>query len=450
LTKRPTVLKSMPFDLSLRDALGERLRVLPDQCAQYDVSGVVPKSVALPSNADEAALAMRAASAEGAVIVLRGAGTKSQRPPAPRAVDVVLASTKCATAIEHAAADLTVTVGAGATLAALERALSKAGQWWPCDAPFGESATVGGTIAANAQGALRLRYGAIRDLLLGARIVTVDGTIARAGARVVKSVAGYDLHKLLIGSWGTLALIVEATFKTAPLPETEKGVVARFADAASACQAAIAIARSNLFPSAVTLHDEPSARRVGALLAYAARKRWLLVARCGGNRRSVARQLDGIATLCRAAGGEESADIDGAAIARAWTTIRELAGGIQYPHSRYLTVKFSSLPTDAAAVLEAARAAWPEAELTAHPCVGVAFAHVPADSDAFDGAGVVDAISRFSQSGWTAAVTAAPAHACTKLPAPPSNFVPVKLTRAVKAAFDPDGALDPGRLPGGV
>jgi len=138
----------------LRDALGERLRVLPDDCAEYAVAGVVPKSVALPRDEREAALALACASAEGAVVALRGDGSKSHRPPAPRTIDVAIDARAIGGVVRHSAADLTITVGAGTTLAQLESALARAGQFWPCDAPFAQTATVGGTIAANANGAL--------------------------------------------------------------------------------------------------------------------------------------------------------------------------------------------------------------------------------------------------------------------------------------------------------
>jgi glycolate oxidase FAD binding subunit len=442
-------MKSIPFDLSLRDALGDRMRVLPAECARYAVSGIIPKSVALPAKAQEAALALKAASAEGASVVIRGAGTKMHRAPPPRAVDVVLDLTACAGIIEHAASDLTVTVGGATKLADLESALARAGQFWPCDAPFAQSATVGGTIAANAVGALRQGYGAVRDLLLGANAFTADGTAVRMGARVVKSVAGYDTHKLLVGSYGTLAAIVEATLKVAPLPETERSVVARFPDAASAVEAAIAIARSSLWPMATTLHDGVSARRVGALLPYVTLDQWILVSRFGGNRRSVSRQSDGIVALCRSAGAQAASDLDGAASPRAWAGIRELAGGDTYPVPANMVLKIVALPTDVAEVLHAARSAWPRAELTSHPANGVAFVHVPFEVESFNASTFVEMFGRCARSGWTAAVLAAPHLVASQMPEtpPPSS---VRLIRAVKAAFDRAGVLDPGRLAGGV
>lgn len=452
--------------MSLRDALGERLRVLPDDCKRFPISGVIPKSVALPRDGKETALALAAATAEGATVVVRGTGTKSHRLPPPRTVDVVLDTSGLDDVIEHAAEDLIITVGGGAPLAKLEAVLRAHGQFWPCDAPFAANATVGGTIASNAHGALRLRYGPLREQILGARLATPDGTLVRTGARVVKSVAGYDAHKLMAGSFGTLGVIVEATLRVAPLPETENVVVARFRSPVSACAIARAVAASALFPLAIVLVDDACARRVGALLAHASSASWLLLVRCGGNKRSVARQVADLKTACDAAGADAVSVLDHAATPRAWSDIRELAGGAPYDASRFVAVKVTSLPTDTPAALADARNRWPAAEISAQPGSGIVYAHIPA-SDAVAPTGTdgelprVENLARaYSRAGWSASILSGPpsmastssqAARARALPAyVTAPGTPTRLFRAVKAALDPAGTLDPGRLPGGV
>ena len=448
--KRRRVLRSMPFDLSLRDALGERLRVMPDECADYAIAGAVPKSVALPRDAREAAHALACASAEGAIVALRGAGTKAARPPAPRSIDVVVGTAGLAGIVEHAAADLTITVGAGTTLAKVEQTLAAAGQFWPCDAPFAQSATIGGTIAANANGALRLRYGALRDIVLGAGIVTPDGVALRTGSRVVKSVAGYDVHKLLIGSFGTLGLIVDVTLKVSPLPELQRIAVARFANASAACAAARHIAGSALLPMAITLHDEPSARRVGALLPYVARGTWLLLVRCGGNKRSVDRQIDDVTTGCKDGGAEAIGILDRAASVRAWADVREVSGGAAYARDAFAVVKIVSLPTLTASSIADVHEDWPSGEVSAQPASGVIFAHLDVATSADARATLVALLDRCRRSGRQATLTSAPPALCDLAFDPRIPSTPVRLMRAVKAAFDPSGVLDPGRLLAGV
>src|SRR5262249_8238640 len=121
--------------------------------------------------------------------------------------------------VEHEPGGLTVTVQAGVTIASLQAALGTRGQWLSLD-PAGAGpaprATVGGVLAANASGPRRHLYGTARDLLIGVTVVTADGEVVRGGGKVVKNVAGYDLPKLFVGSYGTLGIIVEATLKLRP------------------------------------------------------------------------------------------------------------------------------------------------------------------------------------------------------------------------------------------
>jgi glycolate oxidase FAD binding subunit len=158
-------------------------------------------------------------------VVIRGAGSKMDwgRPPKP--IDVILSMRGLNRLIEHQHGDLTATIEAGATLADVNRALAHHGQWLPLDPPFADRATIGGLLATNDSGSLRHRHGTPRDLVIGVELATTDGTLAKAGGRVVKNVAGYDLSKLVCGSFGSLAAIVSATFKLAPLPTALQTVV---------------------------------------------------------------------------------------------------------------------------------------------------------------------------------------------------------------------------------
>ncbi len=121
--------------------------------------------------------------------------------------------------IEYTPADLTLTVGSGMPFVELQRCLQEHQQWLPIEPAVNERSTIGGIVAANVTGASRCHYGGIRSWLIGSQMITTNGDVVHSGSKVVKSVAGYDVHKLLIGSHGTLALIDELTFKVAPLPQ---------------------------------------------------------------------------------------------------------------------------------------------------------------------------------------------------------------------------------------
>src|SRR6185369_5523401 len=175
-----------------------------------------------PQSGEEAAEILRCANEDGASVIPRGGGTKSDWGNPPRRTDVMLSTANLNRVIEHAWADLTVTVEAGCTIAELQRTLAQHGQRLAVDPLWPERATIGGILSTNDSGALRLAFGALRDLIIGVTLALADGTIASSGGRVVKNVAGYDLPKLATGSLGTLGVITRAVFRLHPLPRNTR------------------------------------------------------------------------------------------------------------------------------------------------------------------------------------------------------------------------------------
>jgi glycolate oxidase FAD binding subunit len=181
-----------------------------------------PLWTAAPATAEEVAAALRHAADARQPIQIRGAGTKSRWGGPVRQPAAVLDMRGLNRVLAHEHGDMTATVEAGATLRDVNRALAQHRQWLPLDPPFADAATIGGVLATNDSGPLRHRYGTPRDLVIGIRLATTDGILAKAGGQVVKNVAGYDLGKLIAGSFGSLAAIVSATFKLAPMPTASK------------------------------------------------------------------------------------------------------------------------------------------------------------------------------------------------------------------------------------
>lgn len=216
------------------------------------IDGVQASFVVEPSTATQAAEVLRLARGANLAVAPRGQGTMMGWGNPPTRVDLVVSTRRLSRVLEHAAGDLVVRVEAGATLAVLQQELTARGQWLALDPPE-RDATVGGIIATNAFGPRRLRNGTARDLLIGFTYVLPDGTVATAGGKVVKNVAGYDLGKLFCGSLGTLGLIVEAIFRLHPLP-TFQGIVTLHLDRrepAALVEAIQSVLNSSLVPSAL-------------------------------------------------------------------------------------------------------------------------------------------------------------------------------------------------------
>lgn len=261
---------------------------------------------------DETALAeiLHSAALDNRPVTPIGAGTQ-QHFGYPSAPDALLVSTQALNrVVEYSPADLTITVAAGTALGDIQTTLAAHRQWLPWDPPAPAHATIGGLLASGVSGPLRLGYGTPRDWTLGMRVALVDGRVVKSGGRVVKNVAGYDMHKLHLGALGTLGMIVEATFKLTPLPEQLLTMVLQCASSASALRLAERLRERTLAPLSlallVDLDDQPC--------------RTSLAVRFGGTAGGIARQR--AETLGSATGESATVEIlDGADEAAFWRRI---------------------------------------------------------------------------------------------------------------------------------
>lgn len=193
--------------------------------ARFAIGEAAPRFAVRPESREEAAEVVRAAARDGLALVPWGGGIALRREAPPTRYDVALDLGGLARIVEYEPGDFTVTAECGIPIQDLRAALAARGQELPLEAAQAWGATLGGVLAANASGPRRLRFGAPRDRVLGARFVTGDGVLARTGGRVVKNVAGYGIHRLLCGSRGALAVLIEASLKLSPRPESRAALV---------------------------------------------------------------------------------------------------------------------------------------------------------------------------------------------------------------------------------
>ena len=379
------------------------------------VGGVVPREVVRPTSVDEVAEVLRAARADGLSVVPVGGGTKTSWAAPPTSCDLVLDTTGLDRIVEHVAGDLVVIAEAGVRLADLQTSLGEHGQLLGLDPPE-QGATLGGVVSANASGPRRLAYGTARDLLIGTTVVLADGTVAKAGGKVVKNVAGYDLGKLYTGAHGTLGVVVSTTWRLHPLPPARRVVVHELADTAQAGPLAIALNRSTLTPSAVELLG--AAGGPGQLVVV-----FESIAESVAAQADAARELLG--------GGEASDDVP--------------AGFGQRPGTADdVVLRIAHVPTGLPTALAALPAG---ARVSSSAATGVTYAAVPADAAA-------DVLPRLRDAlrpvDGTAVVLRAPEGVRDAL----DHWGPVgdalELMRRVKDRFDPERRMSPGRFVGGL
>ena len=217
---------------------------------------VVPEArlecAVFPSSIEQLAEAIACVRSNRWRVLICGSGSKLHWGGLAAGVQVVVSTARLNRVIDHAVGDMTVTAEAGLRFAELQALLKHHGQFLPADPAYADQATLGGVVATADTGALRQRYGGIREFLIGVSLVRTDGKIAKAGGRVVKNVAGYDLMKLLTGSYGTLGVISQLTFRLYPLSTGSRSLVLVGETEAIATTTA-ALLRSGLTPTAAEL-----------------------------------------------------------------------------------------------------------------------------------------------------------------------------------------------------
>jgi glycolate oxidase FAD binding subunit len=379
-----------------------------------------------PASFEEAAALLRRAGENGRSVRLRGGGTKLGWGAAGPEAEVEVSTAGLTRLVEHNAGDLTAVLEAGLPLAAAQAAFAESGQMLALDPPLGadEAATIGGVVATGDSGPGRHRYGGARDLLLGITVALADGTVARAGGRVIKNVAGYDLAKLFAGSFGTLGLILAVVVRLHPLPRATATAVGRSDDPAPLADAASLLAHA---PLELESLDVSWRFEQGAVLA-----------RFGGL--SAADQADGVAaSLLREAGLEvEVKREDDELWRRQRAGQRSLEG---------LVVRISALPAQLETVLDGARRLG--GSVVGRAGLGIFWVVLEGGDPAVLAESVAELRRRVAPA--PCVVLDAPAATRERLDLwGPADESLLRLSRRVKERFDPRGLCNPGFFLGGL
>lgn len=217
-----------------------------------------PLAIVMPGNVVEIAAVVRAVEAAGVSLVIIGGGTQlaTGNPPRDDRPYLALSLQRLDKILDYQPDDMTITCEPGVTLALVQEQLALRRQFLPLDVALPDQATLGGIVAANQSGFWRLGYGTPRDLVIGIRAIMTDGTEIKGGGKVVKNVAGYDVCKLFTGSWGTVGIITEITFKVYPLPEGERVLRLNAPDIVTAARIGLAIHHAQLAPTSLIATNE--------------------------------------------------------------------------------------------------------------------------------------------------------------------------------------------------
>jgi glycolate oxidase FAD binding subunit len=420
------MLKTSSFEENLRTVVGHD--ILRVATAADGVSGVLPQFVAEPDNEKQLANALSLANDAEMAVIPRGGATKLDWGNPPKKAELILSTARLNRIVEHAWADLTVTVEAGCTLQSLQQTLAQHGQRLAFDGLWPERATIGGVLSTNDSGALRLRFGALRDLIIGVTIALPDGTLASSGGKVVKNVAGYDLPKLVTGAFGTLGVITRAVFRLHPLPRAAK-TFSFIAENISAMQRCIlAIQDSQLAHTSLQIRCAAGERPAADILFEATDA-------------GLAAQESHLCKLLGSARAEESSG-------NIWNARQDLWNS---PTNSTLMTKISLLPTDVAKTLDSLKAVCDSRKVhwqIVLQATGIGMLRLEADPS-----GLSEATEQFRtelQSRGGALIVLRRPPELHSVDAWGNVGDDVGLMRAVKHQLDPKNTLNPGRFVGGI
>lgn len=375
-----------------------------------------------PETHGQMAEALRDGAARGAVRI-GGAFSKDRMAGPIAPAGTTISTRRMSRVIGYEPRDLTVGVEAGLPFAELSRILAANRQMLPLDPPFASGATIGGVVAANCSGPRRRLYGTARDLVIGMKFATVEGKLVSSGGMVVKNVAGLDMAKLMIGSFGTLAAIASVNFKVIPMPPCSRTWALSLDSPGEAIGARGRILNGPLQPAALDLLN-PQAAALAGLSGFA------LLVQAGGST-AVLERYSRELPAARAFEGDEEA--------RLWDSVREF------------TPRFLAASADGAVV----RASCALTE------VGTALASFPGPALARAGSGVCygyfsaiegasEWMRRTAQCGWKSVIEFAPPEKKAQLDLWPAPGAEIDLMKRVKGLFDPRGVLNAGRLYGRI
>lgn len=414
----------------------------------YDLYGLSPKNVIIPGSLTELARLVDSAAKENAAIIPWGGGTMQHLGNAPRRYDVAIDLKQLNHIVEYSPDDLTITVEAGATISAIQTELARHGQYLPLDPPLPALATIGGTLATNSCGPLRLRYGTARDFTLGMTVVNAEGRITKSGGKVVKNVAGYEMAKLNIGAFGSLGVVAQATFKVLPRFKEEITLMASFGVVGNACKVVKAFWNLTTTPLAIELFDAKLAHMAGL---DQKENNWVVAVRFGGSK-TVVDAAAGKANL--AAQDAKAATIEMISGEPLWLKITDMPAALREANASGTLLRIGLPPSRLGSAIEkigerASAVGLDTYGLFAHAATATLYVSFDADEEK-----TVEEIKH-----WRWALARLDAHLVIEH-APravkekisvwgepgPEHFIAQRL----KEKFDPQWILNPGRFVGGL
>ncbi len=419
---------------------------------RHAVDGVAPSAVVWPKSEEELSHWLREAHRQRAKVMAQGAGELLHIGGVPEPFDLVICTAELREVLDFDAENLTVSVQAGMPLAALQRLVAQGGLRLPVDPPVSGQATVGGLVAANAYGPTRLLYGGLRDLLLGCSVALADGTIIKSGGKTVKNVAGYDLCKLFVGSFGSLGLLTRVTLRLLPVAGAARAVLASFASRSECCRAAAQMVQSSLCPAAVEVLNPGAVAWLGVFDEPTGADLYMLVVLFEGKREVVGAVAHQAAAELTTAFGSRPWELKARGLAKLRQELNALLRGEPEVLQVRANVPMSKVESTCGELEDRVKQAGYRAEIVGHQGLGVVLANVPVTptEEPRVAEQLVGLRPQLADWGGSLVLTRATPHTKRQVDVWGAGEDTLHLMRGIKKQFDPRGVFAVGRFVGGL
>jgi len=446
----------------LKEMIGEAHVIQdPDKLKAYVIDGKKPKAVVTPGTIDEVSKVVAYASQEHLAIVPKGNGTKMNMGGIPKKMDIVLSTSRLNRITDRDCENLTLSAQSGLTLGEVQQGLAKVGKGYflPLDPPFTDKATLGGIVATNSSGPRRLVYGTARDMIIGTKAVFPNGDVVVSGGKTVKNVSGYDMCKLLIGSYGTLGILCEMTFKLLPLPEKEATLLLSFAKLEEADGFAREMRGSQLIPSSLEILNAKAVQKMKYPVSTPPNGNYLVAIGVEGVTESIDRQISEMSEIGKKHGVLEAVTLDSDKHLAFWIAIRDFPYGLIHEYPNAISLKSNFLISKSGEMLgeyeKIAQGLGIDCAFISHAGNGIMYSYVlPGKNFRSKVNSFVELIEKLTAEavkyGGGLVVESSPLSIKKKVDVWGQSRSDYVVVRRLKEQIDPVGILNIGRFVGGI
>ena len=433
----------------------------PDKLKAYALDGKKPKVVVSPQTIDQVSKVVAYSNQQHLAIIPRGNGTKIGMGGIPKKVDLILSTSRMSRITDSDSENLTLSAESGITLNEVQKSLAKIGKGYflPLDPPFTDKATLGGIIATNSSGPRRLLYGTARDLIIGTKAVFPNGDIIVSGGKTVKNVSGYDMCKLLIGSYGTLGILCEMTFKLLPLPEKEATLLLSFAKIEEADDLIRELRGSQLIPSSIEILNAMAVQKVNDVLSMPSDGRYVVAVGLEGVKESIDRQVSEMGEMGKKHGVLGAVTLDTEKHQAFWVAIRDFSYGLAQEYPNAVVLKSNFLMSKSGAMMESYEkitgALGIDSAFISHAGSGILYSYLLAGKDLRSKVeSFVELIGKLTkeavENGGNLVVESSPLLIKKQVDVWGTSRSDYPVMRRLKEQIDPVGILNRGRFVGGI